>query len=83
MAFRTLDDQIIDKAKELGIDINGTIILQLNKNSVSYNEYMLDFNNNDHLNFINHCERCFLSLVYSSVKFLYFESKNSYSICKF
>ena len=50
---------------ELGIDINGIIILQLNKNNVSYNEYVLDFNNNDHLNFINHCERCFLSLLYS------------------
>ena len=44
-----------DQTNQL-IDINGIIILQLNKNNVSYNEYVLDFNNNDHLNFINHCE---------------------------
>lgn len=47
------------------IEIDGCIILQLNKYSVSYNEYLLDFSNIEHFNFINLCEQTFLSLVYS------------------
>lgn len=50
---------------ELGINIDGCIIIQLNKSSVSYNEYVLNFDNNVHLDFINLCERTFFSLVYS------------------
>jgi hypothetical protein len=50
---------------ELGINIDGCIILQLDKNSVSYNEFVLDFTNPEHLAFINTCERAFLSLVYA------------------
>ena len=50
---------------ELGIEIDGCIILQLAKEEVSYNEFVLNFNNIDHLNFINDCELTFLSLVFA------------------
>lgn len=50
---------------QLGINIDGCIILQLNKNSISYNEYVLNFDNPYHLQFINLCETTFLSLVYA------------------
>ena len=50
---------------EMGIKIDGCIILQLNKQSIGYNEYVLNLDNPDHLEFINQCERAFLSLVYS------------------
>lgn len=49
----------------LNINIDGCIILQLSKASVSYNEYVLDFSNCNHANFINLCENTFLSMVYS------------------
>lgn len=50
---------------ELGINIDGCIILQLSKNNIGYNEYILDFSNKMHLKFINDCEEAFMSLVYS------------------
>lgn len=51
--------------EELGIEVDGCIVLQLSKNDVSYNEYVLNFNNSDHLKFIDDCELAFLSLVFS------------------
>lgn len=50
---------------EMGINIDGCIILQLDKNAVSFNEFVLDFGNIAHLDFINVCERTFFSLVYA------------------
>ena len=50
---------------ELGIEIDGCIILQLAKETISYNEYVLNFDNIDHLNYMNDCEMAFLSLVFS------------------
>jgi hypothetical protein len=50
---------------ELGIEIDGCIILQLAKESISYNEYVLNFDNINHLNYINDCEMAFLSLVFA------------------
>jgi hypothetical protein len=50
---------------ELGIEIDGCIILQLSKDSISYNEFVLNFDNINHLNYINDCELGFLSLVFS------------------
>ena len=50
---------------ELGIEIDGCIILQLSKDAVSYNEFVLNFDNVNHLNYINDCESAFLSLVFS------------------
>lgn len=47
-----------------GIEVDGVIVLQLDKDSPGFNEYLLDFSIADHLNFINHCEITFLSLVY-------------------
>ena len=50
---------------ELGIEIDGCIILQLAKDCVSYNEFVLNFSNPDHLKYINDCEMAFMSLVFS------------------
>lgn len=50
---------------ELGIEIDGCIILQLAKETVSYNEFVLNFDNPNHLKFINDCEIAFLSLVFA------------------
>lgn len=47
-----------------GIEIDGVIVLQLNKIEPGFNEYLLNFSVPDHLDFINHCENTFLSLVY-------------------
>ena len=48
-----------------GIDVDGVIVLQLDKDEPGFNEYLLDFTNVSHLEFINHCEVTFLSLVYA------------------
>lgn len=50
---------------ELGIEIDGCIILQLAKETVSYNEFVLNFSNPDHLKYMNDCEMTFLSLVFA------------------
>lgn len=50
---------------ELCIEIDGCIILQLSKDSVSYNEFVLNFSNQDHLKYINDCELAFLSIVFA------------------
>lgn len=46
-------------------DVDGVIILQLNKTNISYNEYVLDFSNPKHLYFMNECHNAFLSLLYA------------------
>lgn len=48
-----------------GINVDGVIVLQLDKDEPGFNEYLLDFAHIDHLEFINHCETTFLSLVYA------------------
>lgn len=48
-----------------GIQIDGTIILQVDKNEIAYEEYVLSFDNPQHLEYINLCTNAFLSLVYS------------------
>lgn len=50
---------------EHGIDIDGCIILQLDKKTNIFTEFVLDFSNLEHLNYMNNCERAFLSLVYA------------------
>ena len=52
------------KVKE-GIDIDGVIVLQLDKEEPGFNEYHLRFDIPDHANFMAHCEETFLSLVYA------------------
>ena len=51
--------------KEERIDINGAIVLQLDKTTPGFNEYLLDFSIKSHLEFMDHCEQTFLSLVYA------------------
>jgi hypothetical protein len=62
---------------ELGIEIDGCIILQLSKSDVSYNEYVLNFDNINHLSFINECETAFLSLVFAYYNICNIETKYS------
>lgn len=47
-----------------GIEVDGVIVLQFDKDTPGFNEYLLDFSIIQHLEFINHCETTFLSLVY-------------------
>ena len=49
----------------MGISIDGCIILQVSKKNIAYNEYVLDFNRDDHFQFIRDCERCFMSMVFA------------------
>ena len=50
---------------ELGIETDGCIVLQLSKNDISYNEYVLNFCIPEHLQYINDCEMAFLSMVFA------------------
>ena len=61
--------------EEHGIELDGCIVLQLSKNSIGYNEYVLDFSNPNHLTFIDECERAFLSLVYAYYNVVYIEDR--------
>lgn len=54
-----------------GIDVDGVIVLQLDKFDPGFNEYLLSFDIPDHAIFMNNCETTFLSLVYS-----YYNIKN-------
>ena len=49
----------------LNINIDGCLILQLSKKEIRYDEYVLDFNTQEHYEFIHQCETTFLSLVYA------------------
>lgn len=46
------------------INIDGIIILQLSKDCIGFNEYVIHLNNIDHINFINSCFDTFKGLVY-------------------
>lgn len=50
---------------EHNIDVDGCIVLQLSKNDISYNEYVLNFCIPEHLQYINDCEMAFLAMVFS------------------
>lgn len=56
------------------INIDGCIILQLDKKDVTFEEFVLDFSNIDHYNFIEQCLQSFLSLVYSYYNISYTEN---------
>lgn len=47
--------------------INGCMILQLNKDNISYEEYLLDLCNDRNNLFMNNCEKTYLSLVFSYI----------------
>ena len=59
--------------EELGIEVDGCIVLQLSKTSVSYNEFVLNFCIPEHLSFINACERAFMALVYAYYNIAFIE----------
>ena len=48
-----------------GIEIEGCIILQVDKKKPSYEEYVLDFNNQEHKTFIDLCLNTFFSITYA------------------
>lgn len=50
---------------EFNINVDGFIILQLDKNNIAYNEYVLNFDVLEHHNFMKLCSNTFLSLTYS------------------
>lgn len=48
------------------IEVNGgCLVLMLNKNEPTFKEYVIDFSNKEHLEYMNHCKETFLSLVYA------------------
>ena len=59
----------------LGISIDGCIILQLSKKNISFTEFTLDFSNPEHYKFIEECYRAFLSLLYSYYNTRYIASE--------
>lgn len=61
--------------REEGIDIDGCLVLMLNKNKVSYNELFLDFSIMDHLKYIEECEKTFLTLVQGYFQRIYIENR--------
>lgn len=48
-----------------GINVNGVIVLQVDKNEPGFNEYLLDLSNTLHYQFMEHCCSTFFSLVLS------------------
>lgn len=56
------------------IIIDGCIVLMLNKKRVHYDEYILSFDKQQDLMFMERCEQCFLSLVNSFIQRLYVEN---------
>ena len=61
--------------QNLNINIDGCIVLQLNKTKVGFNEYVLDFHNPNDYQFIEACHRAFLSLVYAYYNAHYIKEK--------
>jgi len=56
-------------------NLRGAVILQLSKSSPTYNEYTLDFMNPQHKEYIDTCERTFMSLLYSYYHIKYLEGE--------
>lgn len=48
-----------------GINVDGVIVLQLDKDEPGFNEYHLSFDIPDHLYFMENCQTAFLSLVFA------------------
>ena len=47
------------------INVDGVIVLQLDKDEPGFNEYHLSFDYPDHLTFMDNCQTAFLSLVFA------------------
>lgn len=56
-----------------GINVDKCTVLMLNKNHISYKELKLDFTINEHLIFMNECEKTFLNLAQAYLQRLYIE----------
>ena len=56
-----------------GMVVDGVLILHLDKKQSAYEEYILDFTNNDHYIFIENCYRTFLAMTYCYYNILYTE----------
>lgn len=61
--------------KEEGVELDGVIVLQLDKEEPGFNEYLLDFTIPNHYLFIEDCTRAFLSLVYAYYNVYYVRDK--------
>lgn len=48
-----------------GIEVDGVIVLQLDKTEPGFNEYLLTFSDASHLDFMNRCEISFMSILYA------------------
>lgn len=59
----------------LGIDIDGTLILRLSKKEIKFEEFVLEFSNPEHLKFIEDCQEAFFSIVYAYHYRKYIENK--------
>ena len=53
------------------INIDGCIVIQVDKQEIEYEEYLLDFSIKEHLDFINHCTESFFALVYTYYNMIY------------
>lgn len=51
--------------KVKGINVDGCLILQMDKETPSFEEYSLDLSNQEHYNFIEHCAFTFVSMAIS------------------
>ena len=59
--------------EEYNINLDGCLILQLSKYSVAYREWIIDLHNINHYNYMDICERTFLSLAYGYYHTIYLE----------
>ena len=59
--------------EEKNMNIDGVIILQIDKYKLKYREYVLDFNIPEHKSYFDLCERTSLSLLYSYYHISYLE----------
>lgn len=77
--------------REKGINVDGIIVLMLDKTMISFKELLLDLSQEEHFKFISDCEQAFMSLVYAyynryNVQYQYdnlLEDMNAFSVCKF
>ena len=59
--------------EEENVNVDGLIILQLDKNRPKYTEYYLNLHNEAQRNYFNICERTFMSLLYGFYHINYLE----------
>lgn len=60
-----------------GIEVDGCLVLQLDKTSIHFTEQVIDLSLDDHLKYINKCEDGFMALLYAY--YMRVEIENSYN----